>query len=187
MKRFALVGLAMGLAISGSASAYQDDYGPQYDWARVVSVDPIIERYDVPVNRDVCYEEPVQYYEPRYAYRDGRHRDNTGATMLGALIGGALGNTVGHGDGRRAATIAGAVIGGSVANNNARRGGYYESGGYVRQGSREVCDTRTEYRSEEEIVGYDVAYRYNGRVYHTRTDTDPGERIRVAVDVDAVD
>lgn len=85
------------------------------------------------------------------------------------------------------ATIAGAVIGGSVANNRARRGGYVETGGYVRRGSREVCDTRTEYRSDEQVVGYDVGYRYNGRIYHTRTDRHPGDRIRVAVDVNAAD
>jgi outer membrane lipoprotein SlyB len=36
--------------------------------------------------------------------------------LLGAIIGGALGNTVGKGDGRKAATVAGALIGGAVGN-----------------------------------------------------------------------
>jgi outer membrane lipoprotein SlyB len=46
--------------------------------------------------------------------------DNTGAIVVGALVGGALGNTVGSGDGRRAATVVGAVAGGAVANNMTR-------------------------------------------------------------------
>ncbi len=46
--------------------------------------------------------------------------NNTGAIVVGALVGGALGNTVGHGDGRRAATVVGAVAGGAVANEITR-------------------------------------------------------------------
>ena len=38
-------------------------------------------------------------------------------------------------------------------------------------------------RYEEHIAGYDVTYRYQGRLYHTRTDYDPGRRIRVRVEV----
>lgn len=55
-------------------------------------------------------------------------RNNTGATLLGAIIGGALGNQVGKGDGRRAATVAGAVAGGVVGHNsggNNHRRTYY--------------------------------------------------------------
>lgn len=48
--------------------------------------------------------------------REGRRGDNhLGAgTVIGALVGGALGNQVGKGDGRKAATVAGAVAGGAV-------------------------------------------------------------------------
>jgi uncharacterized protein YcfJ len=49
-----------------------------------------------------------------------------------------------------------------------------------------VCETRTEYQTDERVVGYDVEYEYHGRIYHTRTDSHPGRRIRVAVDVNAV-
>ncbi len=51
-------------------------------------------------------------------------RRNTNATVLGALIGGAVGNQIGSGDGRRAATVVGAVAGGAIANDRSRdRGG----------------------------------------------------------------
>jgi outer membrane lipoprotein SlyB len=47
------------------------------------------------------------------------HRDNhLGAgTAIGAIAGGLLGNTVGHGDGRKAATVAGALAGGAVGHH----------------------------------------------------------------------
>ena len=46
-----------------------------------------------------------------------------------------------------------------------------------------VCREVIEYTEEERVVGYDVAYRYNGRTYETRTDYDPGPSLRVRVDV----
>lgn len=205
--------LAGGVVLSGTAAAqyapgYGGGYGPQYpqggpqgqyqpqpyeqgveyddgaqfDWARVVSVDPIVERYEQAVPRQQCWNEPVEYYEPRYAYQPNPYR--AGPTLLGALIGGALGNTVGNGDGRKAATIAGAVIGGAVGYNHPG-GRYYDAGGRRVQTSRQRCETRTEYQSDDRVVGYNVAYEYNGRTYRTQTDHHPGDRIRVAVQVAA--
>lgn len=47
--------------------------------------------------------------------RIGHHDNHYGAgTVVGAIAGGVLGNTVGHGNGRKAATVAGAVAGGAV-------------------------------------------------------------------------
>lgn len=181
MKRvLQVIGLSLALAGAASAQSYrgEDRYigDAEYDWARVVRVDPIIETYDAPVERDVCRNQPVEYYEPRYAYRSGDRRDGTGGALLGAIIGGALGNQVGKGDGRRAATIAGALIGGSVGHDRASRGGY-------RQSSEQVCETRVDYRRDEQVVGYNVEYEYHGRTYTTRTDAHPGDRIQVAVSV----
>jgi uncharacterized protein YcfJ len=192
MKRAMIVlGLALGLAVAGAAGAqpYRGDAGahdePGLDWARVVRVDPIIETYEEPVSRNVCWDEPVEYVEPRYAYRQGGG-DGTGGALLGAIIGGALGNQVGKGDGRDAATIAGAVIGGSVGYNRATRGGYQQVGQTVRRGSERVCDTRVDYRRREQVTGYDVTYEYLGRTYQTQTAAHPGDRIRVAVSVEPV-
>jgi uncharacterized protein YcfJ len=188
MKRvLQVIGLSLALAGAASAQSYrgEDRYigDAEYDWARVVRVDPIIETYDEPVERDVCRNQPVEYYEPRYAYRSGDRRDGTGGALLGAIIGGALGNQVGKGDGRRAATIAGALIGGSVGHDRASRGGYREVGGGYRQSSEQVCETRVDYRRDEQVVGYNVEYEYHGRTYTTRTDAHPGDRIQVAVSV----
>jgi uncharacterized protein YcfJ len=90
---------------------------------------------------------------------------------------------VGRGDGRRAATIAGAVIGGAIGHDSAQRGRYVESGGRYRTRYESRCHVETDWSEDERVVGYDVAYQYNGRVYRTQTDHHPGERIRVEVQV----
>jgi len=47
------------------------------------------------------------------------HKDNHvgGGAVLGAIVGGALGHTVGKGDGRKAATVGGAVAGGAIGHH----------------------------------------------------------------------
>ena len=208
MKRL-LTSLCVVVGLAGASTAHASWYenGIEYDWARVVAVDPIVERQSVPIARDVCWNERVDY-GPRYAsggYYD-RGDDRAAGTILGALVGGALGNQVGRGDGRRAATVAGAVLGGAIGNNldggrswdGNQRYRYYDDrrsysdryggghGGYRNVGSQRVCDQRVDYRSEQQIVGYDVTYVYNGRQYRTETSQHPGDRIRVEVSVNAV-
>lgn len=174
------------LAAAGSASAqyrggYQN-YGPEYDYAEVVSVDPIIDVVNRPVNRDQCWNEPVTYREP-VRYHGSRDR---GPAVLAGIVGGVIGNQFGHGRGRDAATAAGALLGYSMARDSQRRyGGGYYSGGREYRTYEQRCTTRTDYYSDERVTGYDVAYRYNGRVYHTVTDYHPGDRIRVEVNVNA--
>ncbi len=69
----------------------------------------------------------------------------------------------------------GGLAGASIGQDIAHAGGktYYED--------REVCRSqyRTEYRRE--LVGYDVGYRYNGRVYYTRSLQHPGNSIQVDI------
>ena len=47
------------------------------------------------------------------------HKDNHvgGGAVIGAIAGGLLGNTVGKGDGRKAATVGGAVAGGAIGHH----------------------------------------------------------------------
>jgi outer membrane lipoprotein SlyB len=95
----ALAGLlaltGIGLSFGASAQNYRDDRG--YDNRREICNYCGTVRSISQVNR--------------------RGKGNTGATVLGAVIGGALGNQVGKGDGRKAATVVGAVAGGAIANN----------------------------------------------------------------------
>lgn len=57
-------------------------------------------------------------------YTDGSSGNGgTLGAIIGAVAGGVLGNTVGKGDGRKAATVAGAVAGGVVGNQVGKRSG----------------------------------------------------------------
>ena len=161
--------------------------GPAYDMARVIAVDPMIERMQ-PVQREECWTEPPQgyaRYDDRYG-RPGQPRTTGGGAVVGALVGGALGNTVGRGDGRRAATVLGAVIGGAIGNDVERsnlrnQDAYYGRGGYQQPVSR--CRVVTDQPGDDRVVGYRVSYEYAGRTYETTTDYHPGSTIRVRVDV----
>jgi uncharacterized protein YcfJ len=139
---------------------------------------------------------PIQSVEARDGYSRGcddcgrvvrvesiGRRDNRvgGGTVLGAIVGGALGNQVGKGDGRKAATIAGAVAGGAIANNAARR----DDETYV--SSERHCREVDGGYEERRINGYDVEYRFRGETYMSRVNYDPGERMRVRVSVTPAD
>jgi uncharacterized protein YcfJ len=171
--------LVSTMLVSTGVLAYHGN-GPEFDEAQVVSVDPIIEQVNEPIDREVCWDEPVTYREPVR-----RRRSNSGP-LLGAIIGGVIGNQFGSGHGRDAATVAGAALGYSVAKDEQHRNDYHRYGERVVRTNEQRCRVETEYQSEERVLGYDVAYRYNGRIYHTRTDAHPGDTIRVRVDVQAI-
>lgn len=161
-----------------------DRYGdrPQYDYARVLSVDPLIDSVARPIRRDECWREPVLVRDP---VRYGRDRDRTPA-LVGAIVGGVIGNQFGSGHGRDAATLAGAALGYSAVRDAQRydhRGRYY-SHDRVYRTYAERCAVRTDWRRDDRVVAYEVTYDYNGQVYRTRTNYHPGDTIRVRVDVD---
>ena len=168
--------LASGAAVAAPQDG-RNDRPPDADnskfaWADVLRVDPLYETYRVNRPQEECYDAPVEH----------RSSGNRGAgTVLGAIVGGVLGNTVGKGDGRTAATVAGAVAGGAIGNNvGGRNDRYYRS-------TESRCRQINNSSEERRIAGYDVQYRYRGDVYMSRLDYDPGERLRVRVSVDPAD
>lgn len=245
MKRLATSILALGLvATVGCASAqsseyytrdytpqpsvdrYGNTYGAQYDYARVVRVDPVIEsgyrdgysgygnsrqrcysRQDGVYAGNGGYDDDGYYRDDRYGnrygngygndrYRNddyyGRSYGNNGsdagrnvATVIGGVIGAAIGSKVGGGSARYATAAVGSMVGGMAGRQ------IYESNRRYRQprnGVVTVCDpvpANGGYypTSDERVTAYDVTYEYAGRQYRTRTNYNPGNSIRVRVDV----
>lgn len=176
IKRLMYLTLLTSLGLAGAADA-QDRY--EYDrgsdnvriaTADVLRVDPVYDSVVVTRPREECYDSDV-------VERHDTRGNNGAGTLIGAIVGGALGNQVGKGDGRKAATIAGALIGGAIGNDAARRDDHYY------REPRRQCRIIEERYNEQRIVGYDVQYRYRGDVYMSRLDYDPGERMRVRVSV----
>jgi uncharacterized protein YcfJ len=177
MKRLAITVLVIAtFAASGSALADPPwarggDRGHGYfAHARVTSVRPILR--PVVARQRVCRAYPVgerMAPDPRRA----------AGTLLGAMIGGVLGNTIGKGDGRAAATVAGAVLGGAIGNRVAT-GGDDRGYAYARTDYRRRCEVRSVVAGRR-VVAYAVSYRFHGRSFRARMDHDPGRRVLVHV------
>lgn len=194
----ALLSAGPALADPGRDWRPASDHGAGYDYARVVDVDPIVRHVRVRTPVRECWEETrYDRYDDRYddhgRYdRHDRPRSEAGATIAGGIIGGVIGRQFGDGKGRDAMTLVGTLVGAAIGNERASRGREYDEryadyGVYERQ-SRPVtrCETRYRTDAEERIDGYRVTYRYRGQTYTTRTDYDPGDRIRVRVEVEPV-
>ncbi len=157
-------------------------YEDAYDYAKVVDVQPLLTRVRVSTPVRECWDETRV---EGGGYRNGPlPRSNAGATLLGAAIGAAIGNQIGSGNGRRAATIGGAVVGAAIGRDQAeKRNAQYGSVGPAREYTVERCETRYREEWQERVDGYRVTYLYNGRRQVTEMPYDPGDRIRVRVDV----
>ncbi len=175
------------------------------DRAEVVRVEPLggFDRYqfrpnqnsDTTYERQECWNQQTNDYESGYyrdrdgrLYREGQEHTNTGGMLIGALIGGALGSTVGKGDGRTAATIGGAVVGGAIGahvDNDHDDYEYRDNGGVVRR-CRTVVTTVDDDRGDQGDRGptaFRVTYRYAGQQYQSVMGHPPGRWIPVTVDV----
>jgi uncharacterized protein YcfJ len=173
---------AVGLALASGAALADPPRGPygrhdrggEYDYADVLHVEPL--RRQVRVSEPVreCWEETV------YASNGPFSSSHIGGTLVGSALGTVVGNQVGHGRGKDVARIAGALIGGAIGHNVSvdRQRLRGDEGRRV-----ERCDVSYRDSYEERIDGYEVTYEYAGREYVTRMPYDPGERLRVRVDV----
>jgi uncharacterized protein YcfJ len=156
---------------------YRND-GPVYDYARVLSAEPIIRYVTVKTPVRECWED-TEYYTV-----DRRAPGTAGSTLFGAIVGGVIGHQFGGGRGNDVATALGSVVGAAIGNDSAKRRQAY-SGYRTTRHSRPVtrCETNYQSREEERIDGYNVVYKYHGQKYATRTRHDPGSRLRIQVDV----
>jgi uncharacterized protein YcfJ len=147
------------------------------DYARVIDVDPIVRRVRVSTPQRDCRNEerPVS---------SGPSGTEIRATLVGGLIGAVVGHQIGHSNHNPIAMVGGSLVGAAIgnsigANQAAKRGDYRQ----VSYESVERCEVN--YRDEwsEQIDGYRVTYVYDGREYTTQMPYDPGQRIRVGVEV----
>ncbi|WP_206861372.1 glycine zipper 2TM domain-containing protein [Lysobacter changpingensis] len=207
MNRLIAVSLALAAAASGPvhAQSYPRSY-PAYgstsssDYARVVRVDPVFDRYETAAPQQRCYERPA--YVGGDGYRNDGYRDDgyygngssypsggtqagrTVSTIVGTIVGAAVGSQIGGGSARYATSAIGSVVGGMAGRQ------IYDQSQRERVGTVRVCDPvyegdgyYTSRNGARSASAYDVTYEYAGRTYTTRTNYDPGDRIRVRVDV----
>lgn len=176
----AAVVLSLGLSATSAEAggyAYKDRRSSPvvYDYARVLSAEPIIRYVTVTTPVKECWED-VEYYSV-----DHRPHGIGVRTLFGAILGGVIGHQIGSGRGNDIATVAGTLIGASIARDAALRNGDYGRREYSRPVTR--CKTHYQTHEEERIDGYRVIYKYHGQKYATNMPNDPGKRLRIRVDI----
>ena len=172
-----VLGLSSSLAEAGSRNHF-------YDYAKVTDVEPVYETVVKSVPVEQCWNERVRARHSDYY----RRQHSATPTLIGALIGGALGNELGHSKrNKQVGVVVGSILGGSighdVAHERQRRHADY---GDVEYRTVERCNVEQERFEEQMLVGYEVSYRYRGNLYTTIMDEAPGEKLRVSVNVKPV-
>ena len=123
--------------------------GSYTDYATVTSVEKVYKQYRT--------EEP---YQECYIQETLQNAGDGSATneIIGAILGGAIGNKLGEGDGKEVMTLAGIVLGASMANDA-------EKANSTRQVvvSQEVCETKVKTSIVKRLSHYLVHIDYEGR------------------------
>jgi uncharacterized protein YcfJ len=137
-----------------------------YDYATVLEARPVTQLVDRTDYRRECKPTVVRY--------EKRQR-SSGDQFVGSVVGAAIGHALGHRSKHRTgATIAGALIGNSIAKN---------SSAHVRTEERleNHCQMIPVTWQQEQVIGYQVVYRYNGRTFEARLPYDPGDSLKLRV------
>jgi uncharacterized protein YcfJ len=121
--------------------------GSFVDSATVTSVEKVYKQYRV--------DEPYQdcYIKETLQSGDGSATNE----IMGAILGGAIGNQFGEGDGKDIMTLAGIFLGASIANDAEKA----NSTGQVVV-SQEVCENKVRQKIVKRLSHYKINVDYNG-------------------------
>ncbi len=145
--------------------------GSFVDYATVTSVEKIYKQYRV--------EKPVQECYIKETLQNPGDGSATNE-IVGAILGGAIGNKLGEGDGKEVMTLAGIILGASLAHDEE----VANSSGTQVVVSQEVCETKVKTSFEQRLNHYLVHIVYEGRELSYTTKKRPFEdivKVRVTV------
>jgi uncharacterized protein YcfJ len=163
---------ALGLVSAGAFA------GTSYETASVTESRAIYEVVEISTPQEQCWEE-----EAVVVRHENGNRSST-PVIVSTILGGAIGNAIGHNkSNQRVGAVLGAVLGHSIGRDIMRSNESPSSREYQ---TVQRCETVYQQHEEERLVGYQVIYLYNGEEYSVRTNTDPGDEIRVRVSVQPV-
>ncbi len=180
MKPLTSTGLiAFYLAIGGYASADcirgERSQGARLDTAQVVTVKPIYQTVNVGHRRGQCWNKRARKPHP-----EPMDHANTGI-VTGRIISDAVGHQFAHNGCEKAAIIASFRPAASMDHDqkHSDHPGTHCPGYRFEKHGKIPHDCQ----SHDAIVGYRVKYRYRGWIYRTRMRNNPGDTIRVRVDL----
>jgi uncharacterized protein YcfJ len=154
MKPLNYLSLALVLGCIQAPAANAQEVG------RVISSTPVIQQVAVP--RQVCTQNQV--------VTPGQ-KSGAGAAM-GAIAGGAIGNSIGQGFGRDAATMLG-LIGGALMGDRVE--------GSPAPEVRTVQNCTNQVFYENRTTAYNVVYEFAGKQYSVQMPQDPGPTVRLQI------
>jgi len=168
MDKSMIKGVALGavaMVVLGAGAVTGIQRLAETDHAQVLAVKEVRKTVNAPQQK--CEQVAVQRRAPV------QDEKRVAGTVLGGVAGGLLGSQIGGGSGQKAATVVGAAAGAYTGNQVQKN----------MQESDVVSSTETRCRTvqvrSEELVGYDVRYRLDGREDTVRLDYHPGDRIPV--------
>lgn len=174
MKHKIVAIIACGVSLSAGTAIAETNYTT----APVISANPVYQVVEVSTPQEQCWEQEIA------VERHASHKRSGTPVLVSTILGGAIGNAVGHNkSNKRVGTVIGAVLGHSIGRDIMRQNDRPE---YREYETVQRCETVYQQHEEERLVGYNVTYLYDGQEYSVRTDTDPGDAIRVRVSVQPV-
>ncbi|HEY5601731.1 MAG TPA: glycine zipper 2TM domain-containing protein [Gammaproteobacteria bacterium] len=174
-KKILLVAIVSLPVLFATTASAEHRPGPKHkeqaQYAKVVRVEPVYKTVRVTYPERVCWEDEVT--------KPVIHRVNHAAPeamIVGGILGGVIGHELGRNNNQPMTTIAGALIGTAIASEaNAQ---YYRTGEY-RVEQRQHCRVENHFRTERQLDGYRVSYRYNRTLYTTYMRHNPGKWVEV--------
>jgi len=163
IKGVVIGGVAMVVVSAGAVTGYKALTKPKF--AEVVAVKEVTETIVTP--REECHEVHVQRQAP------AKDPNRVAGTVIGGVAGGLLGSSIGSGTGRTVATVAGAA-GGAYVGNQVQKNMQQKN---VVTTSEQRCKTVND--TTQQLVGYDVTYRLEGKEGVLRTSIKPGPTLPV--------
>lgn len=163
IKGVVIGGIAMVVVSAGAVTGYKTLIKPKV--AEVVSAQEVTQAVVTP--REECEDVTVRRQAP------AKDSQRIAGTVLGGVAGGLLGSTIGGGAGRTVATVAGAA-GGAFVGNQVQKNMQQKN---VVTSTERRCKTVND--TTQQLVGYDVTYRLDGKEGVVRTSFKPGPTLPV--------
>lgn len=130
--------------------------GDVYRKGVVIKSEPVYRVISTPSYKERCYEVQVPAY---------KKSNDSNDVLLGAIVGGAIGNQFGNGDGKDAMTVLGALLG-AASQSSKHNKGKHITDHYV---SKIECETIRTNRISHMLDYYETVYKHDGVLYHIKT------------------
>lgn len=173
MMKSTVFGLISCVLLAGNAIAHPQQ---SVTYAKVIDSRPVYRSVERVVPQQQCWIETSRVQQAPAS--------PTAAAVTGGVAGGVIGHALGRGkSNKQMGAVVGAALGAAVGNDIARQSRATPAARY-----REVerCDYVERRETYQELVGYDVTYRFHGQNYTTRTRHHPGDKLPVRVQVSPI-